>query len=163
MSLTTVDRRTRSVHPEPPVDPGWVLAAPFRAHLRYLIDTTGLPWRALALAAGVEPSVVRGLLHGRAGRPLKRLDPDSAARLLRLSPATVDQMSRRRVPCEGLLREVAELYADGATVEDLSRWLRLPAPQVRALLAGRATYCSALTALLGQALSSARGRHALAA
>ena len=30
----------------------WVLAAPFRAHLRHLQAATGLPWAVLARAAG---------------------------------------------------------------------------------------------------------------
>ena len=38
-----------------PVDHAWVQAAPFRAHLQCLVANSGLPWRVVALAAGLEP------------------------------------------------------------------------------------------------------------
>ena len=46
----------------------WLPAAPFRSHVRALIDSSGLPWRAIALEARVPPGVVRTLLLGRDGR-----------------------------------------------------------------------------------------------
>ncbi|MVA77353.1 hypothetical protein GC722_15180 [Auraticoccus sp. F435] len=157
MSLTAVDARAER---EPAH--GWVLAAPFRAHLRHVASATGLPWRALALAAGVEPALVRALLHGRAGRPLKRLHPESAARLLRLGTDTAAQLSQQVAagPVHALLRD---LVAEGAGEAELAAWLQLPRAQVRALADGSATSCTARTALLASALSSARGVDAVAA
>ncbi|MGC3953993.1 MAG: hypothetical protein QM804_07045 [Propionicimonas sp.] len=46
----------------PPDQHDWVLAAPFRAHLRHLQAATGLPWEVLAWAAGVSPRLVRHLV-----------------------------------------------------------------------------------------------------
>ncbi len=63
----------------------WVLAAPFRAHLRQLQALTDLPWEALAAAAGVSPTLVRHLVFGNNGRYPRRISPLTARRLAGLS------------------------------------------------------------------------------
>ena len=72
--------------PEPDRTHDWVLAAPFRAHLRQVQAATGRPWDALAAAAGVSPKLVRHLVFGRDGRHPRRISPLTARRLLRLTP-----------------------------------------------------------------------------
>lgn len=138
-------------------DAHWVLATPFRAHLRHLGRTTGVPWRALALAAGVEPTLVRALLHGRGGRPLKRLHPEAARRLLELTPRSVEALRHRRVVAGEVPRRLRELRAAGVGTEELADWLQVPRSEVLALLEGPPGCCTQLTALLTEALWSARG------
>lgn len=138
-------------------DTHWVLATPFRAHLRHLVRTTGVPWRALALAAGAEPTLVRALLHGRGGRPLRRLHPETARRLLELTPRSVEGLRHRRVVAGEVPRRLRELRAAGVGTEELAAWLQTPRHEVIALLEGPPGCCTELTALLAEALWSARG------
>jgi hypothetical protein len=65
----------------------WVEAAPFRAHLSHLVATSGLSPTGVALLAGVSPRFAHHLLNGRGGRLLRRISPDSARKLLRVTPA----------------------------------------------------------------------------
>lgn len=83
----------------------WVPAAPFRAHLRHLRATTGLPWETLALAAGVSPSLVRHLVFGNNGRYPRRISPLTARRLAELAPAKLPQVAA--AGCAALRAEVA--------------------------------------------------------
>ena len=71
----------------------WVDAAPFRAQLRYLMASTSLSAEEVAAAVGISARLAERLLHGRNGRPLRRVSPDTGRRLLRLS---VDQIRPRR-------------------------------------------------------------------
>lgn len=141
----------------------WVLATPFRAHLRHLGRTTGVPWRALAIAAGVEPTLVRALLHGRGGRPLKRLHPEAARRLLELTPRSVDALRHRRVVAVEVPRRLRDLRSAGVGTEELASWLQLPRQEVLALLEGSSPCCTELTAVLTEALWNARGLEPMAA
>lgn len=77
---------------------GWVLATPFRAHYEHLIAASGLSWRVIALHARIPERVALALLRGRRGRPLPRLAPDIAHRLLSLSPEGLEQELSRPVP-----------------------------------------------------------------
>lgn len=64
------------------IDPGtWVEAAPFRAHLRHLMDATGQPWQVVAEVARISLPDAHRLLHGRRGRPVRRISPQTASRL----------------------------------------------------------------------------------
>lgn len=74
----------------------WVDAAPFMLHTRWLLAVSGLPWRALAVAAGVPSGVVRALAGSgpRTGRMRSR----DAARLLKLQPDTLAERARTNVP-----------------------------------------------------------------
>ena len=78
---------------EPPDRHAWVLAAPFRAHLRHLQTATGLPWDALARAAGVSPALVRHLVFGNNGRHLRRISPLTARRLAELTTNRLPHVS----------------------------------------------------------------------
>ncbi|MGO1972916.1 MAG: hypothetical protein ACTH2Q_08140 [Propionibacteriaceae bacterium] len=64
------------------IDPGtWVEAAPFRAHLHHLMDTTGQTWQVVAEVARISLPDAHRLLHGRRGRPVRRISPQTASRL----------------------------------------------------------------------------------
>lgn len=163
MSLSSLSDRRRRSDTAPPCHPDWVLAAPFRAHVRHLLATTGLPWRALAVQAGVEPTLVRALLQGRGGRPMKRLHPESAQRLLTLTPDGLQRLARTHVPVGEVPSVLRALVSAGLAEQRLARWLRLPAHELEALCTGSVLYCTALTAWLTEALAQAHALDTLAA
>ena len=67
----------------------WVDAAPFRAQLRYLMASASLTSaEEAAAAAGISARLADRLLHGRNGRALRRVSPETGRRLLRLSVET---------------------------------------------------------------------------
>ncbi len=59
----------------------WVDAAPFRAYLRHLVDSTGLPWQEVAAVARISVPDARRLLTGRRGKPVRRVSPETARRI----------------------------------------------------------------------------------
>ncbi|WP_114561187.1 hypothetical protein [Desertihabitans aurantiacus] len=141
-------------------DHRWVLAAPFRAHVKHLLTVAGLPWRALALHAGVEPGLVRALLRGRPGEPgraLRRLPAEPAARLLALTPARLTALASRHVEAATTTRRLRRLHAQGLDTAELAHCLQLRPAEVVPLLDGSALFCTARTALLAAAVEDARG------
>lgn len=90
------------------VDPGtWVEAAPFRAHLRHLIDTTGQPLPVVAEMARISLPDARRLLHGRRGRPVRRISPQTASRLFWLDRRQLLGSASRRTRKEPSLPAAA--------------------------------------------------------
>ena len=76
----------------------WVDAAPFRAHLRYLMASASLSAGEVAAAAGISARLAERLLHGRNGRALRRISPETGRRLIRVS---VERIRKRRPETEG--------------------------------------------------------------
>jgi len=124
----------------------WVLAAPFRAHLRHLQAATGLPWGVLARAAGVSPSLVQHLVLGRYGRHPRRISPDSARRLIAVDRVALAGLGLEWVPADRTRRQVRGLLADGTDPDRLAAWCRLSRPELLGLTG--AARCSRLVALL---------------
>lgn len=83
---------------EPPDQHDWVLAAPFRAHLQHVQAATGLPWEALARAAGVSPTLIRHLVFGNNGRYPRRISPLTARQLVELTPARLPRVTAAGLP-----------------------------------------------------------------
>ena len=71
----------------------WVDAAPFRAQLRYLMASTSLSAEEVAAAVGISARLADRLLHGRKGRPLRRVSHETGRLLLGVS---VNQIRARR-------------------------------------------------------------------
>lgn len=117
----------------------WVAAAPFRAHLRNLQSETELPWRALAGHAGVPDRVVRSLLLGRGGRPVRRIAPHYARRLLRLHPGELQLRLKDLVPSDTARHCAHLLLGDGWSPTDLAAVAELTRPEMDTLLLGHAT------------------------
>ncbi|WP_425309818.1 hypothetical protein AADG42_13980 [Ammonicoccus fulvus] len=115
----------------------WVQAAPFRVHVRRILDSTGLPWRAIAGYAGVPDNVVRSLLGRPERRRLQRLAPHYAARLLALDPARI----RRDLALPGSLEWarlwVDTLMADGWSVRRVAAVCGMSPEAIRGLRDGR--------------------------
>lgn len=74
----------------------WVQAAPFRALASRLIDLTGLPPAEFARVAGVPEVPLVRLLHGRDGRPSRRIPRELARRLLLLDEQHLRRIARSR-------------------------------------------------------------------
>jgi O-phosphoseryl-tRNA(Cys) synthetase len=128
------------------VDHAWVPAAPFRAHLRLLLDDSGLPWPVMAMTAGVSTRLVGRLLGVSDARRLPKLPRDSAMRLFCLSDDRLAELARTRVPAADTQRELAELLSLGCRPADLARYCRLSLAELDALPYGAT--CTELTALL---------------
>lgn len=120
----------------------WVPTLGFGAHLRQLLTETGLPWRVLALAAGVSPLTVGRLLG--AGRPLSRIRPDDARRLLRLDRHTLTALERTQVCAGGTATRVAALLAAGVPEAQVGTELGIGREEVIALATGHTHRCSAM-------------------
>ncbi|MDQ7991308.1 MAG: hypothetical protein AAGC63_01215 [Propionicimonas sp.] len=129
-----------------PSPPDWVIAAPFRAHLRHLRDGTGLPWGVLARVAGVSPRLVHHLVLGRGGRYPRRITHESASRLIALDRNSLARLAVEWVPAGRTRLQVRQLLAAGADPDRLAAWCRLSRTQLLAL-AGAAR-CTRLVALL---------------
>lgn len=122
---------------QPDRDWSWVVAGPFRAHLRRILDETGLPWRVLAGYAHVPDNVVRALL-GREGRPrLRRLAPHYAERLLRLDPAVIARDLAAPGSPVWARAAIRALLGAGWTPERIRIVAGLSRAQVTALSSGR--------------------------
>jgi len=124
----------------------WVLAAPFRAHVRRLLDQTGLPWPVVALATGLSPALIRNLLFGRDGRHRNRLPAPAARALLALDADRLLGQRRLWVSAEPTAITVTELLATGCSPAALARYCRLSEPELIGLL--DAALCTRLTELL---------------
>lgn len=123
-------------------------SAPFRAHLRLLLDGTGLPWQVMALAADVPLRLVGRLLNTPGSRRLPKLPAEAAQRLLRLNQNHITELSRLRIPSQQTAQILSSLLADGCPPGQLARYCRLSRSELSATLS--APTCSQLTALLAQ-------------
>jgi hypothetical protein len=130
----------------------WVDAAPFRAHLRHLVDTAAATPEAVAVLAGIAPRVPRRLLTGDGGRPMRRLSSETARRLLAVTPAVLLECRRRLVPA-GPVR--ASLTSSTWSTADWSDVLGLPANTVDDLRRGRADTCTLWTWVCVRAAATA--------
>lgn len=109
---------------------GWVDAAPVRAHVQTL-QAAGLGWKTIAAAAGVAESTLCHLLYGRrrAGvqeLPARRVNPESARRLLAVPLPTIEQLPGGVVvPATGTQRRLQALACLGWSVGEVARQAEL--------------------------------------
>lgn len=129
----------------------WVLAAPFRAHVRHVGEVTGMPWRVLALVAGVQPALMRSLLFGRQGRQVRRLHIVTARLLLALDATTLRLLGGRRCRAEHTRGRIRDLLGD-LDADELAAMTRCSTSELTALAEGDQTTCNAITALLVHAV-----------
>lgn len=128
--------------------PEWVAAEPFRAHVRHLVAVSGLPWPAVAVAAGLSVTMLDHLLHGRRGRPLLRISPLVAAALFVLDPHELARAARAWVPVQRTRDTLLGLLAEGADLGGLSRFSGLPRATLAAIAAGDTPGCRQRSAWL---------------
>lgn len=125
----------------------WVDAAPFRAHLRHLMAVSSLSSSAVALLAGLSPAFAFRLLHGRGGRPLRRISPETARQLLRITTAEARAVRSRSVPAASTQQHLRRLLEHGYPAEELAERLDVPPSAVEALLTAQVQVCPQLLAL----------------
>lgn len=114
--------RPRSAGPRAAAGSGdwdWVEAAPFRAHLIWLIEASGVGRHAIAELTGVPARLVDRLLGPRS-RPLRRLPPHFARQLLLLTPRSVAAFRANRVPADRVRRILLLLTRRGCGDSELA-------------------------------------------
>ncbi len=116
---------------------GWVAAGPFRAYARYLLATSNLPWRALAVAAGVPARVLESLLFGRAGKPRCRIPAGCGSALLNVTPDFLEAMRREPVQAQAATLAVRMLNAHGWLPGRIATACGLRPDEIEAALTGR--------------------------
>lgn len=133
----------------------WVGAREFSAHLRHLAGSTGVPWRALAMLAGVSSRTV-GRLMGR-GRPLRRIRAVDAERILLLGETSIDEAQRQCVDATSTLKRVQALLEAGHTLPDVAGYLNLSSAQLVQLITGPRRHCTMMTRMRANAACEAHG------
>jgi len=119
------------------------------------MDATGVPWRVLAIAAGIPSGVVESILHRHRAR-IRRCD---AATLMGWTVARVCLLSISPTDGEPTRRRVQALLAAGHAPRLVADWLQVEPTQLAALADGQLDVVSELTALRAEAACEA---HALA-
>lgn len=133
---------------ETPVVAGpWVQAAPFRAHLRHLMTAGQMSSSTVAILAGISPRCAYRLLHGRGGRPLKRISPESARKLLLVTTAEARAVRVRPVPAHTTVQHLGWLRAAGWSDGDLAVMLGVGQGTVASLISEGHGSCTQLMAL----------------
>lgn len=130
------------------VNPSWVDAAPFRAHVRHAIAVAGVPWPAFAVESGVPVTAVRTLLFGRSGRHQPRIEPRIAARLLCLGAHELTSLRRTQVVADDTAKRLEQLLIDGTPPLALAQWCAISPNELARLVDGEAFTCSRLTECL---------------
>lgn len=125
----------------------WLDSAPFRAHVVHLMSTSGLTTRELAALTRVSARLVSRLVVGRSGRPMRRIDPDSAGRLLAVTALDADLVRTRQVPAEFTRALLLTLHSRGRSVPSLARLTGLTTVDVNGLAAGRSAQCPQMVEL----------------
>jgi plasmid maintenance system antidote protein VapI len=119
----------------------WVDATPFRVHLQHLMAASRLPVDAVAQLARISPRAARALLHGRDGRPVRKVSPEVARRLLRVTVREAKVVSQRQVCAETTRARLACLLSAGLSVPELASATAVPEAALREILAG-STSCT---------------------
>lgn len=114
----------------------WVEAAPFRAHLLHVAESTGIPWPVIAVQAGMPQSLAARLLFGTGRRRLPRLPEDCARRLLAVTPESARALRRKRTASSATTRRLHELRRRGWTLPELATMCDCSPAAVEALLCG---------------------------
>ena len=130
----------------------WVDARPFRAQLRYLMASGSLSVDDVAAVAGISARLADRLLHGRDGRPLRRISPDTARRLIQISDQQVQALRRVMVPAAPARLQLRRLYRAGLEDPAIADRVRVTVPELAELAAGADTCSLLLTVRLTAAV-----------
>ena len=121
----------------------WVDAGPFRAQLRYLMASGSLSVDDVAAVAGISARLADRLLHGRNGRPVRRISPETARRLIQVSDQHVKALRRIMVPAAPARVQLGRLHRAGWEDSAIAERVRFAAPELVELASGADT-CSLL-------------------
>ena len=122
----------------------WVEAAPFRAQLAHTMAVGDMSVEEVAAMTGVPARAARRLLHGRSGRPVRRISAEMGRRLLRLSSADARTVRQRSVPARGAAGRLRDLLASGLTMSELAARTGVAASRLSAVAGGHLATCSPL-------------------
>jgi hypothetical protein len=108
---------------------------------------SGMSAPCVALLVGISPRLAFNLLYGRSGRPLRRISPDTARKLLRVTAPEAWEARSLTVPAHATADNLRQLRAAGWSEEDLAELLGVPADVPGRLMGGSLSSCSQLVAL----------------
>lgn len=126
-------------------DGRWVDAAPFRAHLRHLMAVGRLEAPEVAVVLGLSTRAVQHLLEGRSGRPVRRISPSTARRLLVVGADDVRGLRWHLAPADAPRRSWQRLRAGGWSAEEVASRVGCSLDDLRSLEHG--THCNRLLAV----------------
>ena len=132
-------------------DHHWVDARPFRAQLCYLMASGSLSVEDIAAIAGISARLARRLLHGRDGRQLRRISPDTARRLIQISDQQVQALRRIMVPAAPARLQLRRLYRTGWDDLAIAERVRVAIPELVELASGTEACSLLLTVRLSAA------------
>lgn len=131
-------------------DAQWIDARPFRAHLLHLTECSGFDWQTVAIVAKIPATVVDRLLHGRGGRPVRRISPDIAWRLYEITPHQLHKIRDRRVPAGPTRTLLTQLLDHGWPVAEIAERLEVSTETVAGIVERKIRRCPKLLALRAQ-------------
>jgi hypothetical protein len=114
----------------------WVDAGPFRAQLRYLMASGSLSVDDVAAVAGISARLADRLLHGRNGRPVRRISPETARRLIQVSDQHVQALRRIMVPAAPARVQLGRLHRAGWEDSAIAERVRVAAAELVELASG---------------------------
>jgi hypothetical protein len=132
-------------------DHHWVDARPFRAQLCYLMASGSLSVEDIAAIAGISARLARRLLHGRDGRQLRRISPDTARRLIQISDQQVQALRRIMVPAAPARLQLRRLYRTGWDDLAIAERVSVTIPELVELASGTDACSLLLTVRLSAA------------
>jgi hypothetical protein len=111
------------------------------------MSVSGMTAPCVALLVGISPRLAQHLLYGRSGRPLRRISPDTARKLLRVTGSDAREVRSRTVSAQPTAANLRQLSAAGWSDGDLAELLGAREDEVRRIRAGTAGSCSQVAAL----------------
>lgn len=134
----------------------WIDGRPFARHVRHVAHESRVPWRVIALLAGVSSRTVRRLV-GHGHRPIARIRFVDAVRLIAITPDHIEATRHRIVPAGSTRSRLVALRRAGHDEVELSEMLAIPVDRVLAIIDGTAVTCTEMTRLRGTAACEANG------
>jgi hypothetical protein len=105
----------------------------------------------IAAIAGISARLARRLLHGRDGRQLRRISPDTARRLIQISDQQVQALRRIMVPAAPARLQLRRLYRTGWDDLAIAERVRVAIPELVELASGTEACSLLLTVRLSAA------------
>jgi len=146
MTAPSPTRRAKPVADKPE----WVLSAPFRAHVTYLMSTAQVPWPVIAYRAGVSPAILRTLLYGRHGKVRAKIPQQTAAQIIRLRTEDLAWMRISQTSAENAGTRIRLLRSRHLTWAQIAACLTLDEETCQAIARGERTSCSVMVDILAQ-------------
>jgi hypothetical protein len=105
----------------------------------------------IAAIAGISARLARRLLHGRDGRQLRRISPDTARRLIQISDQQVQALRRIMVPAAPARLQLRRLYRTGWDDLAIAERVSVAIPELVELASGTDACSLLLTVRLSAA------------